>query len=377
MSVGFTFAVADRARSLRSPRRVADRAKVLIAWTIAMVAIAAGVVWLAYIVRHALILIYVSVLLAIGFGPIVRAIERHPLKRGDRALPRWVAILAVYLVIVGVLTVAAILVLPPFLQQAQDLWMRLPALIDRAQTFLIEHGLLNHRITLEEAVRRAPGTSGGAVTTVATAVTGVVATLLGLITILILTFYLLVDSDALYTAFARLFPRDARPRVLEASKKISTKVSAWLSGQLILAGTIGVSAAVGLYLLGVPYFYVLGLIAAIGETVPLVGPILSAVPAILAGLSVSPRTALWVALFWIAQQQVENHLLVPKVMERQVGVSPVIVIVALLIGGSALGILGAVLAVPTAAIVQVLIQEILDERDRSAVDSLSRQSQSD
>ena len=81
-------------------------------------------------------------------------------------------------------------------------------------------------------------------------------------------------------------------------------------------------------------------------------------------VTVSPRTALFTALFVLAQQQVENHLLVPKVMERQVGVSAVTVIVALLVGGSLLGILGAVLAVPTAAIVQVVVQELLDERDR-------------
>jgi predicted PurR-regulated permease PerM len=117
-------------------------------------------------------------------------------------------------------------------------------------------------------------------------------------------------------------------------------------------------------LLGVPYFYVLALIAAFGEMIPIVGPFLSAIPAILAGLAVSPRTALYVAIFWLLQQQVENHLLVPKIMQRQVGVSPVIVITALLVGGSLLGIIGAVLAVPTAAIVQVVMQELLEERDR-------------
>jgi predicted PurR-regulated permease PerM len=126
---------------------------------------------------------------------------------------------------------------------------------------------------------------------------------------------------------------------------------------------------VGLYLLNVPYFYVLGLVAAIGESVPVVGPVISMVPAVLVGLSVSPKTALFVALFWIAQQQVENHLLVPKVMQRQVGVNPVIVIAALLVGGSILGILGAVLAVPTAAIVQVIVEAVLDERDREKTQS--------
>jgi predicted PurR-regulated permease PerM len=347
---------------------VADRLGLyrgLIAWTLAMMLLAVAGAWLLFLARDALIVIYVSVLLAIGFGPVVRAIERHPVKRGDRRLPRWFAILVVYLMIVCALTITGFLVVPPLVEQAQELWVRLPSLLDRAQTFLIDHGLLTHRITLEEAVLSAPGSPRSAVGTVATAVTRIAGAVLGFITILILTFYLLIDADSLVAAFARLFPREARPRVLDASRQISTKVSAWLNGQLILAGAIGASAAIGLYLLGVPYFYVLALIAAIGEMVPIIGPILSAVPAILVALSVSPQTALFVAIFWIVQQQVENHLLVPKVMELQVGVSPVIVIVALLVGGTALGIVGAVLAVPTAAIAQVIIQELLDERDRA------------
>jgi predicted PurR-regulated permease PerM len=187
---------------------------------------------------------------------------------------------------------------------------------------------------------------------------------LGFVTILILTFYLLIESDSLFSGFARLFPRAERPRVREAASKISTKVSAWLNGQMFLAGVIGVSAAVGLYLLGVPYFYVLALLAAVGEMIPVVGPIFSAVPAVIVAFTVSPQTGVFVLIFFLAQQQVENHVLVPKVMERQVGVSPVTVIVALLIGGSVLGILGAVLAVPSAAILQVVVQELLDERDR-------------
>ena len=134
-----------------------------------------------------------------------------------------------------------------------------------------------------------------------------------------------------------------------------------MTGQLILGGTIGASSALGLYLLGVPYFYVLALIAGIGELIPIVGPLLSAIPAVAVAFSVSPATALGVAVFFFLQQQVENHVLVPQVMSRQVGISPVLVIMALLIGGSLLGLVGAILAVPTAAILQVLLQELLVE----------------
>ena len=331
----------------------------------AVVASAVGIfiAYAMYLTREALLVIYISGLLAIGFGPLVHAIEHQRTLPLVTRLPRWLAILIVYVVIVGVLTVVGLMVVPPLVDQAQDLWGRLPDLLDQGQSLLMKYGVLSHRITLEEAVRRAPG-RGDAVGTVATALTRVVAGLLAFVTVLILTFYLLVESDSLFSAFARLFPRADRPQVIEASRKISTKISAWLSGQLILAGTIGFTAAVGLYLLGVPYFYVLALVAAIGEMIPVVGPILSAIPAVLVGFTVSVRTGIFVLIFWIVQQQVENHLLVPKVMERQVGVSAVTVIVALLIGGSLLGILGAILAVPTAAMIQVVIQELLDERDR-------------
>jgi predicted PurR-regulated permease PerM len=179
----------------------------------------------------------------------------------------------------------------------------------------------------------------------------------------ILAFYLLVEGESLFAGFARLFPHSRRGEVTRAGREISSKVSAWMIGQLILAATIGISSAIGLYLLGVPYFYVLGVVSAVGELIPVVGPILSAIPAIAAALTVSPQTVLWVMIFFLVQQQAENHLLVPKIMQRQVGVSPVVVISALLIGGSLLGIVGAVLAIPTAAIVQVLAQALLTEKE--------------
>jgi predicted PurR-regulated permease PerM len=345
---------------------VSERGRSLIVYAIAMSAAGVALVWAAYLAREALLLIYVSVLLAIGFGPLVRAIERQRVVPVGGRLPRWLAILVIYLGIVAVLVLAGALVVPPLVNQAQDLWQNLPDYFDRAQTWLVSHGLLSHRISMKEAVQRAPGSPGDAVGAVAVAVGSVASAIFGAVTVLILTFYMLVESQSLLLGVARLFPRESRGRVLDASREISGKVSAWLTGQLILAGAIGSSTAIALYLLGVPYFYVLALISAIGEMIPVVGPIFSAVPAILAGLTVSPHTALWVLLFFVVQQQAENHLLVPNIMERQVGVNAVVVIAALLIGGSLLGIIGAVLAVPTAAIVQVVIGQILDERDRQA-----------
>jgi predicted PurR-regulated permease PerM len=159
----------------------------------------------------------------------------------------------------------------------------------------------------------------------------------------------------------RLFPRQHRERVDAASRVVMDKVSAWLVGQLLLAGAIGSTSAVGLWALGIPFFYVLALLSAIGEMIPIVGPILSAIPAIAVAASLGPRKVIAVIVFFVLQQQLENHILVPKIMERQVGVSAVMVIISLLLGGSLLGIVGAILAVPTAAILQVIFHEIWPE----------------
>jgi predicted PurR-regulated permease PerM len=339
--------------------------KPLILWTIAMIALAVILLWSAFLVRDVLLLIYVSGLLAVGFSPIVRLIERqNVLPIGTRRFPRWLAILVLYVVILGTLTGIGFMIVPPLVDQSQQLWAAKDEMFDRAQEFLIHKGLLSEHLTLKEAVARAPGTDSGTVRTVMSAVMGLVGGLFGIITILILTFYILVEADSLRNTMLRLFPAQNRPRVAAASRDITEKVSAWLGGQLLLGGIIGGTSAVGLWLLGIPFFYVLALISGIGELIPVVGPILAAIPAVAVASSVSLKKALLVIVFFTVQQQVENHVLVPKVMSRQVGVSAVTVIVALLIGGKLLGLIGAILAVPTAAILQVLFTELTAQKDR-------------
>jgi predicted PurR-regulated permease PerM len=121
---------------------------------------------------------------------------------------------------------------------------------------------------------------------------------------------------------------------------------------------MGLFAAGGLGLMGVPYFYVVALIAALGETVPIVGPIVAGASAVIVAVSVSGRLALMVGAYFFVLHQLESNILVPKIMEKRVGVSPVTVIIALLVGGELWGLVGAVLAIPTAAILAVILDEL-------------------
>lgn len=314
--------------------------------------------------REALILIYISALIAMGFSPLVRVIERRNAVRGR--IPRVFAILTLYLIVVGVLVLIGLLILPPLVEQATALWNHLPSYFDRFQRVLLRYKLTTHRITLQEVVQNAPaGSSGNAVGTVLGALWGVGGGIFGVISILILSFYLLVEAEPLFHYVMHFVPASRRPRALLASREAVVKVSAWLRAQLILAGVMGTFAAVGLALLGEPYFYVVALIAAVGETIPVIGPIIGGVSAVVVALSVSTKLALTVGVYFLVLHQLESNILVPKIMESRVGVSPVTVVVALLIGGALLGVIGAVLAVPSAAILAVIVDELAADVERT------------
>lgn len=338
--------------------------RALIRYALAGAVVTVVVAWALFLARDSVLLIYLSGVVAIGLGPVVTSMEKARLFGGRVYLKRWQAILVLYLLLLTLIAGGAMLIVPPLVEQASELWERLPDLLHRGQEFLIRVGLMSRELTVREAVQQTPAGGGDALQTVFGAVAGVVGGVFGFITILILAFYFLLDSDHLVSMFVRVFPGDERARVDSACRRVTGKVSAWLAGQLLLGAIIGVTAAVALFLLGVPYFYALALISGIGELIPIIGPILSAVPAVAVALSVSPTLALGVAVFFVLQQQFESHILVPRIMSRQVGVSPVMVIISLLIGGSLLGVLGAIIAVPTAAILQVLFEELAMTHDQ-------------
>jgi predicted PurR-regulated permease PerM len=325
-------------------------------FTVAAVAIMLAMMWAA---REALMIIYISAIIAMGFSPLVRALERPHTSGRQRRIPRTFAILSIYVVIIAVVVVIGLLVVPPLIDQAGELWARAPQAFTDLQRWLIRHRLLTHRITIEEAVQNAPaGTGGNAVGTVLLAIYGLIGGIFGVVTILILSFYFLVEAQSLFEWVTRFIPERNRVHFVTASRESVNKVSAWLGAQFILAAVMGAFAAIGLGFIGVPYFYVVALIAAVGETIPIVGPVLGGISAVAVALSVSPKMALTVGTYFLVLHQLEANILVPKIMEKRVGVSPVAVLIALLIGSALWGLVGAILAIPTAAILSVIISEM-------------------
>lgn len=181
---------------------------------------------------------------------------------------------------------------------------------------------------------------------------------ISLVSILVVSVYLLLDREKIEN-YGTSFFGERQERAKKTLRTIEDKLGAWLRGQILLSLLIGVLVYVGLLILGIEAALPLAIIAAFLEVVPVIGPIIAAIPAILIALTVSPVLAGLVAGFYFAIQQFEGHVVVPQVMKKAVGLNPLLVILAISVGGRLLGIGGALLAVPIAVVMQIVLQEIL------------------
>jgi predicted PurR-regulated permease PerM len=338
-------------------------ARRLIAWAVAVALGSLVLLWTLYLLRDVVLLVYLSAMVAFGFSPMVRWIERHPWRvKHGRRVPRSIAILAVYAAVLAFVTLVLAVVLPPFISQARDLWAQTPDYLTRGQRWLVAHSFLKRALTMPELIAQGP-TTDVALSSALNALEKLVGGVVGFSTMLVLSYYMLVEATDLRNAVVRFFPESRRAQVLRFIDAVSVKVGAWLGGQFMLGSAIGATAALGFWLIGIPYFYVLALICGLGELIPVIGPILAAVPALAVAASVGMNKLVLVGSYLAIQQFTENHFVIPKLMQRRVGVSAMTVVVALLAGGSLLGMVGALLAVPSAAILQLLLQEYLERRD--------------
>ncbi len=183
------------------------------------------------------------------------------------------------------------------------------------------------------------------------------------IAILLLTVYWTLEGGRVRQAAMMLVPFNKRSNARELVDEISSTLSGYIIGQGILCIIIGILAFIAYTIIGLPNAIFLALIAGIMEAVPLVGPFIGALPAIIIAFTISPFSALWVVVATVIIQQLENNLLVPRVMRRTIGVSPIVTILALLALGSMFGVLGALVALPLAAIVQLLLERLVMSSD--------------
>lgn len=294
--------------------------------------------WVLFQVREIILMLFISLILMSAFNPAVNWLEKLH-------LPRSIAILIIYSLVWTVVGLVVAGIVPALVDQTGRLIHIIPAAISRVELFnanqeAITQQLLSQIGTLPENLLKFTVSLFG--------------NLLAVFTTLVITFYLLLERKHLNTHLSTLWKGDKQDRIYRTINEIERRLGSWVRGELILMLAVGVFTYIGLLILGVEIALPLAILAGILEIIPNIGPTISAVPAVLVALTIHPLTAVATASLYLLVQQIENHLLVPKIMQRAVGVNPLVSILGLLIGFRLAGPAGAVLAIPTIIVTHII-----------------------
>lgn len=334
-----------------------------------IVIIVLGVV-LVYVLRDVLIALFIALVIAAALDPIVDKLQKYK-------VPRWTSVLAILIVIFGLIGLIVFLMIPPVKNQIDQLSNNFPSILDQFENikdFAVRYNLIDSSKSFLQSVGDRLGTvAQGAVS----GVTGAFNGILTLITIVVLSAYLVAQERGIKQFVESLTPRKYRPYFMYLVERVQNKMGEWLRGQMILMLFVGVLTYVGLWLMGVDYALILAILAGLLEIIPIIGIPIAIIPALIISFVQSPILALFVLILYIVIQQVENHILVPKVMQKAVGLNPVFVILALLVGYKLGGILGVVLSVPAATALSVFVKDFYDYRVNKEHDALQKFSPED
>ncbi|HEY1937811.1 MAG TPA: AI-2E family transporter [Candidatus Angelobacter sp.] len=311
--------------------------------------------WLAYSVRDVLMLIYVSALFAVVLSPAIGVIQKMRIN-GWRA-GRGFAIVFLVLMLVLVGTCFAVFALPPVYRDGRNFsadWPKhLAELTDGVKR--IPFAAKIDPAGLQKYAAEIAGGAGGLFLNLAGGI-------FGIFTAVVLTAYFIIDGDRTFHWAVSLFPLDQQPRLQSTLLRAKARMRNWLIGQSMLMLSLGISSLVVYWALGLKYFYLLAMFAGIANILPIAGPISAVVLASGVAILDSPQKFVGVIIFFAIYFQIESVFLSPRIMRHTLNLSPLTVIIALTMGGALAGVVGALVSVPTAALVMVLVDEYLVKR---------------
>lgn len=302
-----------------------------------------------YLIRDILAILFLVGVLVAAFYPLVDRLEKA-------RIPRVVSVTIIYFLFLAILIGMGFLIIPPVVVQLQDLSNNLPYYVEK-----ISPQLYSYRDILQfsqQGLTQLSQTFSSFSARLYSTTVGFVSGIVSIITVLVVSFYLLLDTASVKKFLISIFPVAQQPWGIEAGKKIAIKMGSWLGGQFLLGLIIGILDLSILLAFGIPYALTLGLWGGLTEVIPFIGPWLGGIPAVLVALSLSPWKAVGVAIAYIVVQQLESQLLAPRILGKAVGLSPVIIIFAILIGAKLYGLIGIILAIPAAAAIAVLVGEL-------------------
>jgi predicted PurR-regulated permease PerM len=320
----------------------------------------AAVLYLLYLVRSILGLVFISIFLAVAMGPAVDLYQHRA------RLPRGVAILFVYLTILGAIVGLGLLVVPPIVNGVNHFVNRVPTYVqDLRKNPTVRKYDNRYHITekLDAEARKLPNRLGTAASALTSVTVGVFSAIFQLVTVLVLTFFFLLDGKRMVGWGLRQLAPERAERTQKVLADVYEATSGYVVGNLIISVIAGTGTWIVLEILSVPFAVPLSVLMAFLDLIPLVGATIGGVGiGIVAAISNFPTALIVWAVYFIVYQQIENNILQPVIYRRTVALHPLVVLIAVLIGGSQLGVLGALIAIPVAAGLQIVAKDVWNAR---------------
>jgi predicted PurR-regulated permease PerM len=299
--------------------------------------------WLLYVIRDIILMLFVALLLMTILEPLVN-------KLTSIKIPRALSVLISYFLVIGVMGGVIASITPLVIEQTTSFINALPGYLS------------NIGVTKEYSDKILEGflsTVGNIPAEVFRVTYSIFSNVINVLAVLIFAFYMLLSRNRLEDQIGIFFGEAKKKELGRFINTLETRLGSWARGQLTLMFAVGLATYIGLLILGIPYALPLAILAGLLEIVPILGPIISAVPGAIIGFGISPLTGVGVIAMAFLIQQLENYLLIPKIMEKSVGVSPIITLVAISVGARLAGIVGVIISVPMVITLQVLAKEYL------------------
>lgn len=315
--------------------------------------------WFLYLIRDIIALLFISIILASAIDPIVYRMHR-------RKVPRSIGVFIVYLCMLTIIGLAVSFIIPTLVDQFQEFTQKLPDIAQKLENsfqgintfFQTQHIAVSTQSLLADLGEKMAASAGD----IFNATLGIFNGFISAIIVLVMTFYMAIKEDGIKNFVISITPEKHKHYAGLLELRIQRKIGRWMLGQISLMLIIFAMNFIALSILKVPFALTLAIFAGLMEMVPFIGPIVAAVPSVLVGLSVSPLTGLLVLIIYVFIQQFEGHIVIPQVMKKAVGLHPIAVIIALLIGFKLDGVLGALLAIPIATAISIFIGDLMGER---------------
>jgi predicted PurR-regulated permease PerM len=340
----------------------------VVTWTTSQVVLATIFVvcvfltfWLLYRLRDVLFLLFVAIVVGTAIRPAVDWLHR-------RGIPRAMGIILIYILIAGLIVGFLAMIVPLLADQTTEISRTVPEYYANFRSALINsHNRLLQNIgwripsQVGLLVDRDPNTEdvldqvGPTLLYANLILKGVLGTLV----VFLVAYYWTQEGNLILRSMLRIMPPQRKKNIREFIQLAESKLGGYVRGQGLLCAAVGVTAFLAYLLIGLPYTLVLAIFAGVMEMVPVFGPALGAIPALLVALSIDPSKALWVVIATAVIQLLENAVLVPRIMKHSMGVNPIIVLLSLIAFGSVFGFVGALLALPLAAIIQLLVSRVV------------------